>query len=147
MPTAHPTFAHQWFEEVWNQDNLAAIDQLAHPDAEAFGFPNPESVSGRDGFKEAARQFRTAFSDIRVTVDDVITEGNKMAVRWTAHMKHTGNGLGIAATGEPATVHGMSFMEMRDGRLLRGWNAFDLATTMNRLGAIAAAKDGHPTAG
>ena len=147
MPMTHPTFAHQWFEEVWNQDNLAAIDRLAHPDAEAFGFPNPESISGRDGFKEAARQFRSAFSDIHVHIDDVITEGDKMAVRWTAHMKHTGTGLGIAPTGESATLHGMSFLEMRDGLLLRGWNAFDLATTMNRLGAIAASKQGHPTAG
>lgn len=144
--STYPTFAHRWFDEVWNKDNLGAIDQLAHPDAQAFGFPNSGSLSGRDGFKEAARQFRTAFSDIRVTIDDVVTEGNKMAVRWTADMKHTGPGLGFPATSEPATIHGMSFLEMRDGLLLRGWNAFDLATTVNHLSAIAA-KAPHMTVG
>lgn len=145
MPTTHPTFAHQWFEEVWNQGNLSAIDRLAHPEAKAYGFPNPESVSGRDGFKEAASQFRSAFSEIHVRVDDVISEGDKMAVRWTARIKHTGNGLGIAPTGESATLQGMSFLEMRDGLLYRGWNAFDLATTISRLGAIAASQQGVTT--
>ena len=136
--SAYATFAHRWFEEVWNKDDLTAIDTLAHPDAQAYGFPNSESVSGRDGFREAARQFRTAFSDIKVTIDDVISEGDKLAVRWTANMKHTGPGLGFPPTGEPATLRGMSFLEMRDGLLLRGWNAFDLATTVNHLSAVAA---------
>lgn len=65
--SAYSTFAHRWFEEVWNKDDLTAIDMLAHPDAQAYGFPNSESVSGREGFREAARQFRTAFSDINAS--------------------------------------------------------------------------------
>lgn len=142
----YATFAHRWFEEVWNKDNLAAIDQLAHPDAQAFDFPSPGSVCGREGFRDAVRQFRTAFSEIHITIDDVVSQDDKMAVRWTAEMKHTGPGLGFPPTGEAATIHGISFMQMRDGLLFRGWNAFDLATPVSHLSALAG-KPPHATAG
>lgn len=140
MPSAatYPTVAHRWFEEVWNKDNESAIDELAAPDAQAYGFPEPGSVAGRDGFKAAFRQFRSAFSDIHITVEDTVAQDYKLAVRWTARMRHTGPGLGFPPTGAPVTLHGMSFMEQRNGLLIRGWNAFELSSTVARLQTLAA---------
>jgi predicted ester cyclase len=137
----HP-IATRWFEEVWNQANeaasLAAVDELFLPEGLCYGFPEPGSVIGRDGFKATVLQFRSAFSAIHVTVDDTITEGDKVAMRWTARMQHTGAGLGIAPTSQPVTLTGISTMHLRDGRILEGWNALDMTAVVARLNAQAA---------
>jgi predicted ester cyclase len=91
-----------------------------------------------DEFKATVRQFRSTFTGIHATVDDTITEGDKIAVRWSAQMKHTGDGLGFAPTGEPVTLTGISTIHLRDGRILEGWNALDMTATVARLSAIAA---------
>ncbi|HEY4358849.1 MAG TPA: ester cyclase, partial [Acidobacteriaceae bacterium] len=133
MSESAESLTRRWFEEVWNQDNEAAIDALMLPECKAFGFPDPTGVTDREGFKEAFRQFRSAFSEVHVTLDDTVSEGNKTASRWTAVMKHSGDGLGFAPTGETVTIHGMSIAEYRDGKLVQGWNALDLTSHVARL--------------
>lgn len=140
MEGNYPTLAHRWFEEVWNQDDESAIDRLSADEIEAHGFPEPGSVTGREGFKAAFRQFRSAFSDIHITIEDTVIANDKIAVRWTAQMKHTGAGLGFPATGESVVIYGMSMMEARDGLLTRGWNAFEMSATISRLNALSLAR-------
>jgi predicted ester cyclase len=137
MPNHHP-LAIRWFEEVWNQGNEATLDELFLPEGRCYGFPEPTSVIGRDEFKATVRQFRTTFSGIHVTVDETIAEGDKVAIRWTAQMQHTGEGLGFAPTGAAVLLSGMSIVHLRDGRILEGWNALDMTAIVARLSAIAA---------
>ena len=140
MSESAESLVRRWFDEVWNQDNEAAIDALMLPDGKAFGFPDPAGAIDREGFKEAFRQFRSAFSDVHVTVDDMVSEGNKATARWTAVMTHSGDGLGFAPTGETVTIHGISISEFRDGKLLHGWNALDLTSHVARLAAASQSK-------
>jgi predicted ester cyclase len=135
---AHHPLAARWFEEVWNQGNEDTIDELFLPEGHCYGFPQPDSAIGRDEFKATVRQFRSTFSGIHATVDDTITEGDKIAIRWTAQMQHTGDGLGFAPTGEPVTLTGISTMHLRNGRIIEGWNALDMTATVARLRAINA---------
>jgi len=130
--------AVRWFDEVWNKGRLEAVDELATSDAKCHGFPQPESVLDREQFKEYVLEFRRSFTHIHLTVDETVTEGYRVAVRWTGTMKHTGSGLGFAPTGQVVHVHGMSIFHLHDGFISEGWNALDLGSVVHFLSAISA---------
>jgi steroid delta-isomerase-like uncharacterized protein len=127
VEAANKDLAKRWFEEVWNQGRESSIDELFHPHGKAYGFPDPDSVLiGPEGFKAIHRQFHSAFTGIRIAIDDLIAEGDRVAVRWTCTMTHNGDGLGFPATGKKTTFPGASFITCRDGQLTDGWNFMDL---------------------
>ncbi len=138
MPQSSHDIANRWFEEVWNQGRLEAIDELATPDAKSFGFPQPESVLTRDEFRDYVLEFRQSFTHIHISVDEAVAEDDRIAVRWTGTMKHTGSGLGFAPTGKVVNVHGMSMLHLRDGLICAGWNALDLGSVVMFLSALSA---------
>lgn len=129
--------AVRWFDEVWNQGRVEVVDELALPDAESFGFPQPESVLNREEFKASLQEFRGIFSDIKVSVNESVTEDNRIAVRWTTTMRHVGRGFGFPPTGKTVTIVGMTMFHLQDGRIARAWNALDMGTTIAYLSAIA----------
>ncbi len=133
MSEQNRNFSHRWFEEVWNKQREDAMDELRHPEGRAFGFPSPGSELSAESFKEAYRQFNRTFSDIHAVVDEEIVDGDHIACRWTASCTHTGDGLGFAATQKRVTFSGASFMHMRDGKMLDGWNFFDFTRVVQEL--------------
>ncbi len=138
MPQSPHEIAARWFEEVWNQGRLESIDELATPDLESHGFPQPDSVLTREQLREYIVEFRKSFSDIHIRLNETIAEADRAAVRWTGTMKHTGSGLGFAPTGKVVEVHGMSLMHLRDGLVCAGWNALDLGSVVMFLSALSA---------
>lgn len=128
-------FSHRWFDQVWNQQRESAIDELRHPEGRAFGFPSPTSALSHEEFKEAYRQFNRSFSNIHVTIDEEVVQGDHVACRWTARGTHTGDGLGFPATGRPIQFSGAAFMHMRNGRMLDAWNFFDFTAVIQQLRA------------
>ena len=117
----------RWFEEVWNQKNEAAIDEMFHPDGKAHGFPDAASVLvGPEAFKKVHQAFVGAFPDLRLQIDDIICEGDRAAVRWSITMTHLGDHLGFPASGKPASMEGSSFVVVGNGKILDGWNYMDM---------------------
>lgn len=117
----------RWFEEVWNQKSEAAIDEMFHREGRAHGFPDAESVLiGPEAFKKVHRAFVGAFPDLRTQIEDIICEGDRVAVRWSTTMTHLGHDLGFPASGKPASMEGSSFLVVKDGRILEGWNHMDM---------------------
>lgn len=133
MSALSHNFMQQWFDEVWHAPGVEGIDRLAHPEGQCHGFPEPDSVIDRTEFKKAVTEFKKAFPDLRFVIEDSISEGNKMCVRWTLNMTHTGDGMGFAPTGKKLKVLGMAFIELRDGKLLSGWNAVDMTKLKQQL--------------
>jgi len=129
--------ARRWFDEVWNQDRATAtatIDDLFHPEGRATGIPEPESkLSSIDEFKAVHKQFRDAFSDIHIDIDDLVSEGDKVAIRWTANMKHTGDALGFPPTGRHVRVPGSAFFHCKNGKIIEGWNQMDFTIITAQL--------------
>src|SRR5262245_28874871 len=77
----------RFFEEVWNQQKENVIDEIFAPTLVLNG----QSIT-RDALKQCLATRRTAFSDIHVTVDDQVAEGEKVSTRrtWRAiHRVHT----------------------------------------------------------
>jgi steroid delta-isomerase-like uncharacterized protein len=134
MSEENKNLVRRWFEEVWNKGRLSAIPEMYHESARAHGFPDPDSViTSAEEFAKSCKSFREAFPDIRITVDDIVAEGDKVAVRWTAMMTHTGDGLGFPATSKKVRVAGSSFLICENGKILEGWNYMDLTRMQLQL--------------
>jgi SnoaL-like polyketide cyclase len=82
-------------EEPWKGD-LRVIDELVDRKYVGYDPSVPEPLRGPDGFKENVSTYREAYSDARITVDEQIAEGDKVATRWTGRGKHDGDLMGIA---------------------------------------------------
>jgi predicted ester cyclase len=83
MTPQYKTFLHRWFDEVWNQRREDAIDELFAADAVANGLTDTEgrAVRGCEGFKALHRAFLSAYPDLHITVEDTVSEGDKIAAR------------------------------------------------------------------
>ena len=128
------TFMEHWYEEVWNKGRESAIDEMAEPDAVAHGLgENGGDMVGVENFKEFFRMFQSALSDIHVTVEDEVTEGDRSVARVTVRAKHTGHSLGIAAKGKDVKFSGVSIARLKDGKIAEAWNFFDFPTMYKQM--------------
>ena len=125
----------RWYEEVWNQGRESAIDELAAPDVIAHGLKDADGneVVGTEAFKVMFRAFRSALPDMHVEVQALIQQGDLSAARLVVTATHTGEGLGIAATGKRVTFTGMAMGREKDGKLVEAWNNFDFATMYQQM--------------
>ena len=129
------TILRRWFEEVWNQGREATIDELLAPDAIGHDLGGAgQNHVGPAAFKPFWAQLRGAFPDMRFSIDDVVSEGTKVAGRWTATMTHQGDTLGVAATHKKLTITGMIFLRIEGGRIHEGWNSWDQLAMARELG-------------
>jgi steroid delta-isomerase-like uncharacterized protein len=134
MSEENKNLVRRWFEEVWNQGRLSAIDEMFDRSGKAYGWPDPDqAISSPEEFAKACKTYREAFPDIHMTVEDLVAEGDKVAVRWTATMTHLGDGLGFPASSKKASLSGSSFLTCGNGRILNGWNYMDLTRLQLQL--------------
>ena len=129
----------RYFEEIWDRGDLDIVDQLFSPDFVRHG-PALEGgdVRGPEGLKQLVRLYRGSFPDLKVPIDEQITEGNVVVTRWTAHGTHQGELLGTAPTGRRATVPGMLMDRIAGGRIAEEWASYDALRMLQELGAIPA---------
>jgi len=142
MPADIKNLARRWFEEVWNQARDATIDELIAPDCVAHGLEDGGGDMPGPQFRRFYRQFVSGFPDVKITVDQVIAEGDTTAVRITGRATHAGDGLGVKATGRKVTVSGICMMRWRDGKIIEAWNEFDAAGLLRQIGAGPGAAGG-----
>ena len=134
----HKALLRRWFEEVWNKGRADAIAEMMAENAVAHGLPDDaaEPLRGPAGFLPFHAQFREAFPNIEVVVEDQIAEGQMVATRCSVRGKHTGDSLGFAATQAPVEFTGMVITRIRDGKIVEAWNNFDFMKMYKQLGAI-----------
>lgn len=122
------------FKEVWNEGNLATVDELLAPD---YVLHDPAKlVRGPEGFKAYVSAFRAAFPDLHATIEDQIAEGDKVAMRFTGHATHKGEFQGIAPTGKQIMLTGINIQRIVDGRIVENWVNLDTLGLLQQLGVI-----------
>ena len=142
MPTVdNKALTRRWFEEVWNKVRESTIDEMIGPECRVHGLEETgAALVGPQAFRRFYRQFRSGFPDVKVTVDQVIAEGDMTAARFTGRATHGGDGLGVKATGAAVTVSGMCMIRWKDGKIAEAWNEFDAASLTRQITAPAAAQ-------
>lgn len=134
MSEENKKLVRRWFEEVWNQQSEEAIDEMFAPGGKAYGFPEPSSVLvGPESFKSVHRMFLGAFPNLRITVREIVAEGDRVAVAWTTTMTHLGEHLGFAPTLKKETLVGSSFLTVSGGQIQEGTNYMEMQGLILRL--------------
>jgi steroid delta-isomerase-like uncharacterized protein len=126
-------------EEVFGAGKYDVAEELIAPDAIGHDPALPAPTIGPAGLIEAARAYRDAFPDLRLTAEQAIAEGDYVAVRWTARGTHRGELFGIPATGKEATVTGISIDRWANGKIAESWANWDTLGLLQQLGAVPAA--------
>jgi len=123
--SATPTeVAKRWFNEVWNERKAATIAELMH--ASAVGHTGAGETNGPEDWKRRVWDLLTgAFSDIALAVEEMVAAGETVVVRWRATMVHTGPALGIPPSNRPVAIKGITWLTVRDGRIVEGWDGWD----------------------
>lgn len=124
------------YEELWNERNVDVVDELVAEDFLNHAAP-PGRQRGRQGLKDVVRMFEGAFPDFRYEVEDVISEGEKIAVRDAFTGTHQGDFMGIPATGNRVTMEAIHIYRFNEGRLAEHWVARDDLGMMRQLGVIS----------
>jgi predicted ester cyclase len=75
---------------------------------------------------------------MKLKVEDAIADGDKVLIRWSATMRHTGDGLGLAATNKPVAIGGMSLARIANGQLVEAWDQWDKLAMLQQIGAVPA---------
>ena len=135
MSIEKKTLVQRWFSEVWNEGRADAIDELLADDAVIHGLG--ANLQGPAEFKRFHSAYRNAYPDVTIDVDDLVAEGDMVAVRWSAIGTHRGDGLGFPATGRRAQFTGMVFVRIKEGRLVEGCNNFDQLGMVQQLGIVS----------
>ncbi len=134
-PQSNKAIFQRMFDEV-SKGNLDVIDELFAADYIMHDPAWPMEVKGPEGFKQwTGAMFEPFFSDSAFAGEDMIAEGDKVAVRWTWSGTHTGEFMGIPATGRRITLTGTSIHRFADGKFVESWASYDSLGMMQQLTA------------
>ena len=126
-------------EEVINGRRLDQLARFLAPDVVrhgAGGSLHGEAAAAR--LHQQAAAFLAAFPDLRVAIDDIIAEGDRVAARATMTGTHQGAFMGVPATGRSIRVQAIDIVRIADGRIVEYWAQGDMLGLLQQLGAIPA---------
>jgi len=110
------------FDEIFNQGKFQVADEIYSPDFQNHGLHRSADLKTD---QEAMRAEKRAFPDLRMTVQEMVAEGDKVAVLWTFRGTHTGSGYqGLPPTGTRVELRGITIWRIVDGRIVEEWSSF-----------------------
>lgn len=122
--------------EALNDHDIDRVAAHYAPDYEGTDIATPTGQHGREAVAALYQRFWQGFPDLRITVQETVTQGERVALYWTARGTHSGSLLHIPATGREVEVQGMLFLEVRDGLVVRGTSVWDMAGLLRALGLL-----------
>jgi len=125
-----------WYQQFWDEGRTDLAEELFIPEYKLHisGAPGPvdrEAIKGLVGFFRAAFGFTHA-------VHEIVGENNTVAARWTVSGIHTGEFQGVAPTGNPVRVSGLTIYPFVGGKIQESWVVFDSMTLLQQIGAVPA---------
>ena len=137
MAADNKTFVRNTTEEIWRTGDAKLIDEHM-----ASGYVLHKPPTGfppnRDGLKAILQAMRSAFPDLRMTVEDVIAEGDKVVQRRVYQGTHKGELFGIPATGKSVNVSQITVSRVADGKFVEEWAETDFLGMLQQLGVVPA---------
>lgn len=139
MVENNKTIARRVREEIWNKKNLNVADEIIGANCvhHVHDPITPHLGKGAATYKQLVTAYLTAFPDAHITVEDVVSEGDKTVVRWTARATHKGELMGTPPTGKQATVTGIDIYRIAGGKIEEIWVNWDTMGLLKQLGITA----------
>jgi len=107
-------------DDLWGRGDFAAADEVLAADVIEHN-PLPGQGAGRDGHKQVVAVFRSAFPDLRVVTEDLLEDGDRVALRWRAEGTHRGDLMGMPPTGKRVVLTGIEILRVAGGKIVERW--------------------------
>jgi 4-oxalocrotonate tautomerase family enzyme len=132
----HRRLFTRWFEELWNKKNYSVAYELVDPDFTAHGAGGQDIKQGPDGVVGMVKAWHAAMPDGRMTIDDIITEGDLSTIRMTWEATHTGKFGDIPASNKRIKVTSIGIDRVINGKITEGWGELNMLGMLQQMGAI-----------
>jgi len=135
---ARNKIAHAW-SAAWDHGDVDALDAVLSP-----AYRRITSTGDNQGlaeFKASITATRSAFPDLSTTIDEIVIEGDRAAVRWHSTGNHRHSFLGVPATKREVTVSGATFARFEDEQIVEEFVTWDPRTLLSALGIISIGQD------
>ena len=124
----------RFIDEVFAKCNVDAADELATPDFTPHSWPGVEP--GIENLKQGQRRVSAGLADVGMEIEDIVAEGDKVAVRLTAHARQDGEFMGLPPSGKEYTISETHIFRVTDGKVAEHWVNADMLGLMKQLGAL-----------
>ncbi|MDQ6846408.1 MAG: ester cyclase [Candidatus Dormibacteraeota bacterium] len=125
----------RYYDEVLNGRSVAVLDEIALDDY-IENDPFPGMGNGREQLKLRASALLSAFSPCTFKIEDIVAEGDRVAVRWRSRGTQSGEFMGIPPTNRPYEIAGIDFHRLVDGRMAEHWHVVDQLSQLQQLGLL-----------
>ncbi len=129
--------ARRFVEEIFVRGNADAVDVLVAEDFVAHTWPSTGDPRG--DLKRAIERVGGALADGTFDIEDVIAEGDRVALRLTASATQTGEFMGLPPSGRRYSIGEIHIFRIRDGMVVEHWHQFDQLGMLRQLGALPGA--------
>ena len=130
--------AHRFYADVMVGGDLNALDEILTPNFVDHEEGPPGTPDGIDGVKAFVTMFREAFPDMQVSIEDVMEDDDRVAVRATMTGTHDGELMGVPPSGNRVRLEMIDIVRIEDGRCAEHWGAADNLSLMQQIGAVQA---------
>lgn len=120
----------------WNSHDPERVAAWYTKDCYGLDVAIAKPQIGREGVKQMFAAYYAAFPDLKITVDDIIVEEERVAVFWTAHATHQGTILSIPASGRQITVSGVNRFVLQDELISHSLTIWDVAGMLRGMGLL-----------
>ncbi|POX42399.1 hypothetical protein C3486_05165 [Streptomyces sp. Ru73] len=136
---ARRTLIEQVWAAAWGQGDVDALDQLLSPDYRRHSAEgDPQDLSA---FKTSVLATRSAFPDLVTTIDDIVVDGDRAAIRWHSNGTHENSLLGVPATQRRVEVGGATFARFEGDTVAEEFVTWDPRALLSALGIIRVGQD------
>ena len=129
------TLVRRFYEE--GVHNTALFDELLAP-TYVLHFPGSPPITGIEPVKQLMVAYTSAFPDLQLATEDMVAEGNKVAIRNTWRGTHQGAFQGLPPTGKHVTFTGTDVFHVVGGKIVEQWADLDALGLMQQLGGLPA---------
>ncbi len=130
------TIIKKLFEQVMNERRLDLTSEIIAPGFVNHGIANAKP--GPEGFREVIGQFLEGYPDMKINLQQVISEGDTVATMGTWTGTNSGSFMGMPATGKKVQVGFADFWKIKDGKCIENWVQMDIAGLMQQTGMMPA---------
>lgn len=125
---------------AWDRGDVDALDELLSPD---YRRRTDAADEGQDltEFKASIIATRSAFPDLTTTIDEIVVDGDRAAVRWHSGGRHDRPFLGVPPTHRQVEVRGATFAHFQGGRIVEEFVTWDPRALLSALGIISVGQD------
>jgi len=126
--------ARRLVEEVFVQGRAETVDEIVSPEFRSHSWPS--TGDGRGDVKGAIERVSQGLTDIGFSIDDVIAEDDRVAVRVTATGRQVGEFMGMPPSGKSYRIGEIHIFRIADGQIVEHWDQIDTLSMLQQLGAL-----------